>query len=40
MDRNTVMKERILHVSVLEKGEDGEMLQAYKFVLLHLTVFW
>jgi len=39
MDRNIVMKEHILRVSVLEKG-DGEMLQAYKFILLHLIVFW
>jgi hypothetical protein len=35
MVQNILRRECILHVSVLEKG-DGEMLEAYKFILIHL----
>ena len=38
MGQNILRKERILHVSALEKG-DGESLEAYKFILLHLIKF-
>jgi hypothetical protein len=39
MGKNILRKECVLHVSALEKG-DGEVLEAYRFILLHLIVFW